>query len=140
MKINLRILQFVDYLGISQRKFTQTTKLAEGALRGSRSIGTENLIKIKQIYPELNINWVLFNEGEMVLSEENQIRKQAEKLRNVDFSNNFEDLVRNIIKDETNQRFDKINDILMRLFKREIQSEDDIKTLQNEEKNAENRV
>ena len=47
MTINEKILHFVDYMGISQRKFTATCGLSEGALRGSKSVGADKMIKIK---------------------------------------------------------------------------------------------
>lgn len=69
MTINEKILQFVDYLGFSQRKFTNKCGLSEGALRGSRSIGIESLLKIKENYPYLNLDWLFWNKGEMILPE-----------------------------------------------------------------------
>lgn len=48
MTINEKLLQFVDYLGLSQRKFTKLCGLSEGALRGSRAVGTESIVKIKE--------------------------------------------------------------------------------------------
>lgn len=94
MGINKKLIQFVDYLDISQRRFTKECGVAEGALRGGRSVSVESLIKIKQTYPILNLKWLLFGEGEMILpenqslsvneeGEENQLRQSIDKI--IDF-------------------------------------------------------
>ena len=44
MGINSKLLELVDYLEISQRKFTMNCGIAEGALRGKGSISVENLV------------------------------------------------------------------------------------------------
>jgi len=67
MSINNKLIQFVDYLNISQRRFTTECGISEGILRNSNSIGIESLQKVKSKYPKLNIDWLLFDKGNMVL-------------------------------------------------------------------------
>lgn len=69
MTINEKIIQFIDTKGISQRKFTTDTGLTEGLLRRGKNIGADKLINIRNIFPELNMNWLLFEEGNMLLDE-----------------------------------------------------------------------
>lgn len=65
--INQKLIQFADSKGLSQYKFCKETGLSDGALRGSRSIGVESLAKIKEKYPELNLDWIMFDKGPMIL-------------------------------------------------------------------------
>ena len=69
MTVNEKLLQFLDHLAISQRKFTGLCGLSEGALRGSKSVGVESLAKIKLKYPELSLAWIMFNKGPMLMEE-----------------------------------------------------------------------
>lgn len=67
MNINKNILQYAKSKDISQRKFTASLGLAEGVLRRGKNIGSGYLTRIRKKYPDLNMNWVLFDEGEMIL-------------------------------------------------------------------------
>ncbi|NKI28233.1 hypothetical protein HCG49_16895 [Arenibacter sp. 6A1] len=67
MSINNKIIQYLDFKGISQRQFTSKCKLSEGVLRRGKNIGSGYLKTIKTNYPDFNINWLLFDEGEMII-------------------------------------------------------------------------
>ena len=41
-----------------------------GYLNGKRAIGLKIINKIKEVIPSLNINWLLYNEGDMFLNED----------------------------------------------------------------------
>lgn len=71
MSINKKLIQYIDYKHISQRQFTAKCKLSEGVLRRGKNIGSGYLKAIKTNYPDLNMNWLLFDEGNMLLQEEN---------------------------------------------------------------------
>jgi len=67
-----RILQFIDYQGISKQYFFERTGLKRGLLDADKldsSISDIYLTKILARYPELNPEWLLTGNGEMVLSE-----------------------------------------------------------------------
>ena len=71
MTINKKIIQFLEYKGISQRKFTSDANLSEGILRLGSNIGADKLNMVNKILPDLNMNWLLFDKGNMALDEEN---------------------------------------------------------------------
>jgi hypothetical protein len=72
MNINSKIIQYLDYKGVSQREFTSKCNLSEGVLRRGKNIGSGYLINIKTNYPDLNMNWLLFDQGEMIEKNNNQ--------------------------------------------------------------------
>lgn len=65
--VNQKLLQYAEYKGISQRKFTQSLGLSEGVLRKGKNLGSGYLKRIKEKYLDLNMNWLLYDEGEMLL-------------------------------------------------------------------------
>jgi len=67
-----RILQFIDYQGISKQYFFERTGLKRGLLDADKldsSISDIYLAKILARYPELNPEWLLVGSGDMILSE-----------------------------------------------------------------------
>ena len=77
MNINKKIIQFIDSKGISQRQFTLQCNMSEGVLRRGNNIGSGYLKIIKTNYPELNMNWLLFDEGEMLLDGQNLMNETS---------------------------------------------------------------
>lgn len=71
MNINEKLIAYLDFKGISQRKFTMDLKMAEGVLRSGKNIGSGYLKRIKIYCPDLNINWLLFDEENMIVGDEN---------------------------------------------------------------------
>lgn len=62
-----RLLEFLHYKRISQVDFTRMLGVSSsyvGAMR--KSISDEKLLKIRQMFPELNPDWLLYGEGEML--------------------------------------------------------------------------
>jgi len=82
MSINEKLIQYLEHKGISQRKFTINLKIAEGILRGGKNIGSGYLKRIKRFCPDLNMNWLLFDEGNMLLTEENGVNEDANIYKN----------------------------------------------------------
>lgn len=93
--IKYRLAEFLKHLGIGQAKFAQIVGVSKGfANNVGDSIRTDNLNKIAEHYPELNLTWLLTGEGEMLkggtqgeaggvtipASVWNVIEKQAESL------------------------------------------------------------
>lgn len=70
MDIKERIKQFADSKGIPIYKFESTAGLSNGYVNGIRKgIGSEKLSDILRAFPELNRNWLLFGEGEMLRTD-----------------------------------------------------------------------
>ena len=58
-----RILQFIDYKGISKLSFYKEVGLSNGFLDKNKSIGSEKLVKILNSYPEIEPLWLLLGQG-----------------------------------------------------------------------------
>lgn len=62
-----RLLEFVDYLNITQRAFEQSIEKSNGwASKPGNTLRDGVREKLTEIYPELNINWLLTGEGTML--------------------------------------------------------------------------
>lgn len=61
-----RILQFINYKGVSKLSFYREVGLSNGFLDRSKSIGVDNLVKILKTYPEIDPLWLLLGEGDML--------------------------------------------------------------------------
>ncbi|MDH6354679.1 hypothetical protein M2132_001008 [Dysgonomonas sp. PH5-45] len=80
-----RLIDFIDYLKSDRRggrtNFERTVGISEGyitnALKKKASIGTEVISKIGVAYPELNVNWLLTGEGQMLKTKDNNRSEQA---------------------------------------------------------------
>lgn len=65
--IKQRLLEFIKYLNISQGRFEKQVGLSNGYINNlSKDIGSEKLQRILGTYPELNLDWLLTGEGEML--------------------------------------------------------------------------
>jgi hypothetical protein len=67
-----RFKQFLDFKGVKPHPAEVALGFTNGYIRlstkGKGGIGQKELESIHSYYPELNILWVLFGEGEMILS------------------------------------------------------------------------
>lgn len=93
-----RILQFIEYKGLSVASFEKEVGLSNGAVRNmGQDTRQKTLDKISKTYPELNIDWVVTGNGNMLnnwvpnndvveVSAEawTVIKKQAESLASKD--------------------------------------------------------
>lgn len=62
-----RLVEFIKYKRISQRKFQETAMISNGFVSNiKKSIASDTIMKISKAYPELNIDWLLEGEGEMI--------------------------------------------------------------------------
>lgn len=62
-----RLLQIVEYKGISKRQFYKETGLSNGYLDKDREVGHKKIEIICSTYPDVNPLWLLFGKGEMLL-------------------------------------------------------------------------
>ena len=64
-----RLVSFIRYLSVSQRKFELRCGLSNGYVNNIRcSITPDKLQQIVQQYPELNAGWLMTGEGSMLKS------------------------------------------------------------------------
>ena len=63
-----RITKFhKEYLKIGQKKFEEECNMPNGTINNiTNQLGPDNILKIRERYPELNIDWLQFNDGEML--------------------------------------------------------------------------
>lgn len=64
-----RILQFIDYKGISKNKFYQETGISNGTLDKSSGLSLETVEKFYNVYPEINPEWLITGKGNMLKGE-----------------------------------------------------------------------
>ncbi|MBB6275506.1 S24 family peptidase [Porphyromonas circumdentaria] len=71
--VKLRLLQFIRHIGISIKAFEGQCGLSNGYISSMRvGIGSEKLDDILRHYPDLNRRWLLYGEGRMLLSQQEE--------------------------------------------------------------------
>lgn len=77
--VKQRIIKFIKYKNLTQREFERICLLGNGYITNIRkSFGAEKLQNITLQFPELNREWLLYGEGEMLKSEASEIENIAE--------------------------------------------------------------
>lgn len=74
-----RILQFIEYKGISKNKFYIETGISNGVLDKKSGLSMETVEKFYSTYPEINAEWLLTGKGEMLKSE---VKEQSKRKSN----------------------------------------------------------
>lgn len=73
ISIKDRLLAFLNNQKISQRKFEMNIDVSNGYINNLRkTVGADKIHRIHSAYPELNIDWLLTGEGEMLVTDEPQ--------------------------------------------------------------------
>ena len=66
-----RLIQFIRYKGLSQKRFEQIVGLSNGYVNNiARSLGAQKLAEISRCFPDLNQAWLLTGEGTMLKTRE----------------------------------------------------------------------
>ncbi|MCD8281682.1 MAG: hypothetical protein LUC22_00310 [Prevotella sp.] len=69
-----RIEEYTKYIGISVREFERSIGASNGYSKiMSAKISVERLNEIRRVYPALNVDWLLYGEGDMLVSSGNGI-------------------------------------------------------------------
>lgn len=67
MTIKDRVYAFIDYKGITVRRFEEVSGLSNGYVSSMRKgFGGEKLNNVLRSFPDLNREWLLYGEGEML--------------------------------------------------------------------------
>ena len=77
-----RILQFLDYKGLSKNKFYIKVGLSNGFLDKGKDIGASKIEDIYSTYPEINLEWLITGKGEMLKAEAPVIEKKQDDVTN----------------------------------------------------------
>ena len=81
-----RLIWFIKYKGISQRKFAEMCGLSSGFVNNIvNSIQPKTLSTISKQFPDLNTTWLLTGDGNMIKGQEPKIQPNAEILTDVTF-------------------------------------------------------
>lgn len=67
--IKQKILQYLDYKGISKYKFYQETGITNGILSQPNGISEDNLLRFLSVYKDISVVWLLTGEGDMIKPE-----------------------------------------------------------------------
>lgn len=70
-KIKRRILQYIDFLGITREEFYKKVSLNGANFRGksaSSELSVDKIVKILRSYTNLNPDWLLLGDGEILRS------------------------------------------------------------------------
>ncbi len=69
-KIATRLIDFINSINSNRSAFERRCKISNGYLNKllvkGNSIGSKILIRIKCQYPNLNVNWIITGEGNMI--------------------------------------------------------------------------
>lgn len=84
MDLKSRLIQFIEYKGLTIQSFEIQANLSNGAVsKMGNGTRRSTLDKISVPFPELNINWLLTGDGDM-LNNDNKACPSKEKLKPVD--------------------------------------------------------
>ncbi len=61
-----RIIDFIEFSGMSKREFYKKTHLSNGYLDKVKEFGSDKIESIISIFPELNLQWVITGKGYML--------------------------------------------------------------------------
>lgn len=61
-----KIQQYLEFKGLSKNSFYKKTGLSIGFLDSGKSYGLDKLKLIIDNYPDLSLDWLVYNEGEMI--------------------------------------------------------------------------
>lgn len=81
-----RVIQFIEKQGIKKENFFEKTGLSASNFKGSGAkseLGGDKIAKILTVYSDLNPNWLMTGEGEMLRSAEPEIQTGNSSVFNV---------------------------------------------------------
>lgn len=80
MSVKNRLIEFIKYLNISMRQFEEECGMCNGYIQHMRKgVGKNKLANILNKYPQLNRDWLIYGEGEMIKSDVPTIKHQDSK-------------------------------------------------------------
>ena len=70
MNTKEKLLQYIEYKEITQGKFCKRIGVSNGFLTSGKHVGSEKLKAIRDTNEDLNMNWLIYDEGEMILEKQ----------------------------------------------------------------------
>lgn len=65
-----RLLQYLDYKGITKYRFYQDTGISNGFLLKNRNIGSDKCELICSYYSDLSVEWLVMGRGDMIRKDD----------------------------------------------------------------------
>lgn len=84
--IQERILKYLDYKRITPYRFCKDLGISMGYLDKKGAIGTDKYLKIIEYYTDLNANWLLTGNGEMIKRNVNEMPYNESMAKSMAFS------------------------------------------------------
>lgn len=75
--IKQKILQYIDIKGVSKYQFYKKTGITRGVLDKEGGISEENISKFLAQFSEINLEWLILGEGEMIKSKPYQTKSET---------------------------------------------------------------
>ena len=106
-----RILQLIQHLNLSARQFDMSIGTANGytlrMYKNNASVGSDVIERIKEVYPQINLIWLLTGQGDMLIKETPQpknispeeVELYISKYFNEKWSKEKKELMREILKE-----------------------------------------
>ena len=79
--IKEKILKYIESIGISKYQFYQNTGITRGVLDKESGISEENVAKFIAYYPDINTDWLLTGNGEMLKSAPHTFWRSDEEIK-----------------------------------------------------------
>lgn len=106
-----RLIQFVQHTGLSARQFDLSIGVSNGYTlrmqKNKASIGSDVLEKILEIYPQLNVAWLLTGTGAMIRQEELDVFDEP-TLVSEQKKDEIESIIRRKIKEYQEKEYDTL--------------------------------
>lgn len=116
-----RIKEYLDYKGISNAAFEKSMGLSNAAFRNllikGGALGSDKIENFITLYPEINLQWLITGEGEMLKSDqsENPVEEKPSLVaENVPQLSNAEILLREMLAEER-ARNEALNEVIWEL-------------------------
>lgn len=121
-KIKDRIVEFVKYKGMTMKSFEISCGLSNGYINSMRKgFGRDKLNNVLSVFPELNREWLLYGEGEMLISGVVQNNKNGSNIHghtvNCQADNSTEKLIDMLKKKD--EQIDRLLTLLENKYKAE---------------------
>ena len=81
MSVKERVYAFIEFKGISVKKFEELCSLSNGYIKSMRKgFGDDKLNNVLKMFPDLNREWLLYGEGEMLNQKVVQNNKHGDNI------------------------------------------------------------
>ena len=81
MSVKERVYAFIEFKGISVKKFEELCSLSNGYIKSMRKgFGDDKLNNVLNMFPDLNREWLLYGEGEMLNQKVVQNNKHGDNI------------------------------------------------------------